>query len=163
MKQLKILVISILLCNKTFSQNDCNINLSAFIGVEIYSGNDVLKLSNEGLLCSTLQKGWKIKAFTHLQLNQKKILNLQCFLLRNAYFSKDTTIDNPNIRVYDGSYTDIVVRKGWKNILQIRFIDNTEMCDIKLDSLINLANDIIPNKFKKTYSVKSTLACKAHK
>lgn len=154
------LVVTLLLSLDLEAQSPPNTNAQKFVGLEVYSDNDVLKLSHESLLCSAYNKKWKVRAFTLIELNHNKVLDLQNFILQNKYFLKDTLIDNSFIKVYDGSPVEISIKIGHHTMAEIRFVDNENMCDDKIDSLIILANQIIPSQHRKQYSIKRNLRCK---
>ena len=52
------------------------------------------------------------------------------------------------------------IRNNWNDFTTIEFIDNEADCSKELDSLIVLLNDLIPDKYKKNYTIKRTLRCK---
>lgn len=167
MKYLKIILLVSLCLTNLFAHDNCMGRWSDLIRIEIITGLSAfgthsLKLSEEGLLCRTTSMSGNVEIIfcTFDKIDKKCFSKLQCFLLRNDYFSRDTIIDSPNVCVYDVGTTKVLIRKDWNKITKIEFIDNESNCDIKLDSLINLTNDLIPDRYKKLYAIKSGMSCK---
>jgi hypothetical protein len=157
--KLIIFVLLSLSASNLLAQKKEDASIQNYLGFEIYAGMDVVKLSSEGLFCSTYKNKWRVRAFTQLELEQTKVFELQNFILNSKYFIVDTVVDNSKIKVYDSFPLEIVIKSGYMNNSIMRFVDNENMCDDTIDSLISLANQIIPNNFRKLYSIKRNMKC----
>ncbi len=162
--KLKIVLIIFSFSLLSFTQNRKEF-CSKLVGVEVYLGDmQSLKFSNNGLLCCKMDRGLKCKKIKWIELDSCKIEKLQFFLINNkVYFSRDTIIDDPQIYVYDDiNKVKVKIRRSKTDSTSIKFIDNRENCDDKLDSLIYLTNDIIPIKYKNTYFIRDGM-CSSRK
>lgn len=81
-------------------------------------------------------------------MDAKSFWKLQNYLKQNKeFFSNDTIIDNPNIIVDGLPFPEILIRLGRGDFKRITFIDNPEICNSKIDSLMLFTNNLIPNKY----------------
>jgi hypothetical protein len=132
--------------------NDCR--FESLVRLEIINvlyefGSYCISLTQEGLLCRKYNYTKDdIQFIPFKKLNRIDLKNLECYLINNDYFKKDTVIDDPNIWI-SGLPLRVVIRPSWGKFVKIKFYDNKENYDQKLDSLITLTNQLIPKKYRK--------------
>ncbi len=124
------------------SQQKCNDR--EFIEIELEKGRyQSIRLFDEGLICTSVDSNLVSTTvfFPKKDIDFRKVSDLQDYLFSEPFFTKDTTIDDPSLIVYDNS-----------NWLKISVVINSTLHNIYwvdgeckyLEKCLSLINDIIP-------------------